>query len=429
MMAVDSLLVVRRTANFSFYRRIFVEKIYMDNNATTAVKPEVLEAMLPYFCEQFGNPSSVHWAGRMVGGAIDKARQQVADLLHCSPAEVIFLSCGSEGDNYAIKGTAEALKDKGNHIITTAVEHPAVLETCQSLEKEGFEVTYLGVDKDGSLDLKELEAAITDKTILISVMWANNETGNIYPIEEIGQIAKKHKIRFHTDAVQSAGKIPVDVRKANVDMAVISGHKIGAPKGIGAMYLRRGTRISRFMHGGHQERNRRAGTHNVPGIVGLGLACELAQQNMEDDYKYVRALRDKLENGILSTIPDTKLNGHPDADLRLPNTLNVSFNYIEGESLLLFFDMKGIAASSGSACTSGSLEPSHVMGAMGVDIVLAHSSTRFSLGPNNTEEEIDFILQELPAIVQRLREMSPLYNRTEPAPLSCDECRMVSCSH
>jgi len=406
-----------------------VEKIYMDNNATTAVKPEVLEAMLPYFCEQFGNPSSVHWAGRMVGGAIDKARQQVADLLHCSPAEVIFLSCGSEGDNYAIKGTADALKDKGNHIITTAVEHPAVLETCQALEKDGFEVTYLGVDQDGSLDLKELEAAITDKTILISVMWANNETGNIYPIEKIGQIAKKHKIRFHTDAVQAAGKIPVDVRKANVDMAVISGHKIGAPKGVGAMYLKRGTRISRFMHGGHQERNRRAGTHNVPGIVGMGLACELAQQSMESDYKYVRALRDKLEDGILSTIPDVKLNGHPNADLRLPNTLNVSFNYIEGESLLLFFDMKGIAASSGSACTSGSLEPSHVMGAMGVDIVLAHSSTRFSLGPNNTEKEIDFILQELPAIVQRLREMSPLYNRTSPAPLSCDECRMVSCSH
>jgi cysteine desulfurase len=406
-----------------------VEKIYMDNNATTAVKPEILEAMLPYFCEQFGNPSSVHWAGRMVGGAIDKARQQVADLLNCSPAEVIFLSCGSEGDNYAIKGTADALKDKGNHIITTAVEHPAVLETCQALEKDGFEVTYLGVDNDGSLDLKELEAAITDKTILISVMWANNETGNIYPIEEIGQIAKKHKIRFHTDAVQAAGKIPVDVRKANVDMAVISGHKIGAPKGVGAMYLRRGTRISRFMHGGHQERNRRAGTHNVPGIVGLGLACELAQQNMEKDYSYVRSLRDKLEQGILSTIPDVKLNGHPNADLRLPNTLNVSFNYIEGESLLLFFDMKGIAASSGSACTSGSLEPSHVMGAMGVDIVLAHSSTRFSLGPDNTEKEIDFILQELPAIVQRLREMSPLYNRVEPTPLSCDACRMVNCSH
>jgi len=257
-------------------------------------------------------------------------------------------------------------------------------------------------------------------------MWANNETGNIFPMEEIGKIAKKHKVRFHTDAVQAAGKIPVDVRKANVDMAVISGHKIGAPKGIGAMYLRRGTRISRFMHGGHQERNRRAGTHNVPGIVGLGVACELALHHMEKDYVYVRNLRDKLEQGILASIPEVKLNGHPDADLRLPNTLNVSFNYIEGESLLLFFDMKGIAASSGSACTSGSLEPSHVMGAMGVDIVLAHSSTRFSLGADNTEAEVDFILQELPAMVQRLREMSPLYNRVEPTPLSCDECRMVS---
>ena len=403
-----------------------MEKIYMDNNATTAVKPEVLEAMLPYFCEQFGNPSSVHWAGRMVGGAIEKAREQVAELLNCSAAEVVFLSCGSEGDNYAIKGTADALKDKGNHIITTSVEHPAVLESCEALEKDGYKVTYLNVDHDGMLDLAELEAAITEKTILISVMWANNETGNIFPIEEIGQIAKKHKVRFHTDAVQAAGKIPIDVRKANIDMAVISGHKIGAPKGIGAMYLRRGTRISRFMHGGHQERNRRAGTHNVPSIVGLGVACELAIQNMEKDYAYVRHLRDKLEEGILASIPEVKLNGHPDADLRLPNTLNVSFNYIEGESLLLFFDMKGIAASSGSACTSGSLEPSHVMGAMGVDIVLAHSSTRFSLGADNTEAEVDFILQELPAMVQRLREMSPLYNRVEETPLSCDECRMVT---
>ena len=402
-----------------------MEKIYMDNNATTAVKPAVLEAMLPYFCEQFGNPSSVHWAGQMVGGAIDKAREQVAKLLNCSAAEVIFLSCGSEGDNHAIKGTAEALKEKGNHIITTTVEHPAVLETCEALEKDGFEVTYLKVDKDGMLNLNDLEAAITDKTILISVMWANNETGNIYPIEEIGKIAKKHKVRFHTDAVQAVGKVPVDVRKANVDMAVISGHKIGAPKGVGAMYLRRGTRISRFMHGGHQERFRRAGTHNVPGIVGLGLACELALQNMDKDYTYVRNLRDKLEHGILSTIPDVKLNGHPNADLRLPNTLNVSFNYIEGESLLLFFDMKGIAASSGSACSSGSLEPSHVMGAMGVDVVLAHSSTRFSLSADNTEAEVDFVLEELPKIVQRLRDMSPLYQRAEPTPLSCDECRMV----
>jgi cysteine desulfurase len=397
----------------------------MDNNATTAVKPEVLEAMLPFYREQFGNPSSVHWAGRMVNDALDRARAQVAALFNCSPAEIIFTSCGSEGDNHAIKGTCDVLKEKGNHIITTAVEHPAVLETCEYMESQGFEVTYLGVDHDGMLDLKELEAAITDNTILISVMWANNETGNIFPIEEIGQIAKRHRVRFHSDAVQAAGKIPIDVCKANLDMAVISGHKIGAPKGIGAMYLKRGTRIGRFMHGGHQERNRRAGTQNVAGIVAFGVACELALQNMASDYAHVRKLRDRLEQGILSAIPDVKLNGHPNADLRLPNTLNVSFNYIEGESLLLFFDMKGIAASSGSACTSGSLEPSHVMGAMGVDVVLAHSSTRFSLGADNSEEEIDYVLAELSPIVQRLRDMSPLYNREGEVPVSCETCRMV----
>lgn len=402
-----------------------MDKIYMDNNATTAVRPEVLEAMLPYYQEQFGNPASVHWAGRMVSGAIEKAREQVAGLFNCSPAEVIFISCGTEGDNHAIKGTADALKNKGNHIITTAVEHPAVLETCEALENDGYQVTYLPVDQDGMLDLAELEAAITEKTILISVMWANNETGTIFPIAEIGEIARRHKVRFHTDAVQAVGKLPVDVQQAKVDMAVISGHKIGAPKGVGAMYLRRGTRIGRFMHGGHQERNRRAGTHNVAGIVGLGVACQLALKNREDNYSYVRQLRDKLEQGILASIPEVKVNGHPNADLRLPNTLNISFNYIEGESLLLFFDMKGIAASSGSACTSGSLEPSHVMGAMGVDIVLAHSSTRFSLGVNNTEEEVDYVLSELPPIVQRLREMSPLYNRDGPAPFECEDCRMV----
>ncbi len=402
-----------------------MKQIYLDNNATTAVKPEVLEAMLPYFREQFGNPSSVHWAGRMVSGAIEKAREQVAELLNCSPAEIIFVSCGSEGDNFAIKGTAEALRHKGNHIITTTVEHPAVLETCEYLEKNGFEVTYLPVDKDGMLDLKELEAAITDKTILISIMWANNETGNLFPVDAIGEIANRHKVRFHTDAVQAIGKVPVDVQAAKVDMLVLSGHKIGAPKGVGAVYLRRGTRMTRFMHGGHQERNRRAGTHNVAGIVGLGVACELARLNQEKDYVYVRRLRDKLEQGILGTVPDVKLNGHPNPDLRLPNTLNISFNFIEGESLLLFFDMKGIAASSGSACTSGSLEPSHVMKAMGVDIVLAHSSVRFSLSADNTEEEIDYIIAELPPIVQRLRDMSPLYQREEPTPLHCDECRMV----
>ncbi len=402
-----------------------MKQIYLDNNATTVVKPEVLDAMLPYFREQFGNPSSVHWAGRMVSGAIEKAREQVAELLNCSPAEIIFVSCGSEGDNFAIKGTAEALRHKGNHIITTTVEHPAVLETCEYLEKNGFEVTYLPVDNDGMLDLKELEAAITDKTILISVMWANNETGNLFPIDAIGEIASRHKVRFHTDAVQAIGKVPVDVKASKVDMLVLSGHKIGAPKGVGALYLRRGTRMIRFMHGGHQERNRRAGTHNVAGIVGLGVACELARVNLEKDYAYVRRLRDKLEQGILTTVPDVKLNGHPNPDLRLPNTLNVSFNFIEGESLLLFFDMKGIAASSGSACTSGSLEPSHVMQAMGVDIVLAHSSVRFSFSADNTEEEVDYILAELPPIVQRLRDMSPLYHRQEPTPLHCDECRMV----
>lgn len=400
-----------------------MKQIYMDNNATTPVKPEVLEAMLPYYREHFGNPSSVHWAGRKVSGAVEAAREKVAALLNCSPAEIVFISCGSEGDNFALKGTAEALKEKGNHIITTTVEHPAILETCDYLEKSGYEVTYLKVDKDGMLDLAELEAAITNKTILISVMWANNETGNLFPIEAIGQIAKKYKVRFHTDAVQAVGKVPVDVQQANVDLAVISGHKIGAPKGVGAIYIRRGTRMTRFMHGGHQERNRRAGTHNVAGIVGLGVACELAQKNQATDYRYVRKLRDKLEAGIKEMVPEIKLNGHPNADLRLPNTLNVSFAYIEGESLLLNFDMKGIAASSGSACTSGSLEPSHVMGAMCVDVVLAHSSTRFSLGADNTEADVDFVLQELPPMVQRLREMSPLYNREQP--LSCDECRVV----
>ena len=398
-----------------------MKNIYMDNNATTPVRPEVLEEMLPFYTQHFGNPSSVHWAGRAVKGAIENAREQVAALINCSPAEVVFTSCGSEGDNFAIKGTVDALKEKGNHIITTTVEHPAVLETCEYLEKKGCEVTYLPVDKDGMLDLAELEAAITEKTILISVMWANNETGNIFPIEEIGAIARKYKVRFHTDSVQAVGRIPVDVQKANVDLAVISGHKLGAPKGVGAIYIRRGTRMSQFMHGGHQERHRRAGTHNVAGIVGLGKACELSGQSMDLDVPRVRKLRDRLEKGIMEAIPEVKLNGHPEK--RLPNTLNVSFAYIEGESILLNFDMKGIAASSGSACTSGSLEPSHVMCAMCVDVVLAHSSTRFSLGPDNTEEDVDFILQELPPIVERLREMSPLFNND--ARMTCKQCKVV----
>lgn len=401
-----------------------MNRIYLDYNATSPVRPEVLEVMLPFYKEQFGNPSSVHWAGRQVSGALEKAREQVATLINASPAEIVFVSCGTEGDNMAIKGTLAALKDKGNHVITTAVEHPAVLETCEALAKDGYDVTFLPVDKDGQLDLADLEKAITDKTVLISVMWANNETGNLYPIDEIGRIARKYNVRFHTDAVQAVGKIPVDVQKANVDLLVISGHKIGAPKGIGAIYIRRGTRMATFLHGGHQERNRRAGTQNVAGIVGLGKACEIAGAELDDYYKRVRVLRDRLEDGIFKQVPDIKLNGTPDRDQRLPNTLNVSFAYIEGESLLLNLDMFGIAASSGSACTSGSLEPSHVMGAMCVEVTLAHSSTRFSLGPETTVEEIDKVLEVLPATVQRLRDMSPLYNCGRTAE-GCETCETV----
>jgi cysteine desulfurase len=400
-----------------------VKRIYLDNNATTPVLPEVLEVMLPLYKEQFGNPSSVHWAGREVSGVVESAREQVAKLINCSPAEIVFVSSGSEGDNFAIKGTVEALKDKGNHVITTKVEHPAVLETCQYLEKQGVDVTYLSVDKDGMLDLKELEDAITDQTILITIMWGNNETGNLFPIEEIGKIAKKYKVRFHTDAVQAVGKVPVDVQACGVDLLVLSGHKIGAPKGVGAIYIRRGTRLTPLIHGGHQERNRRAGTHNVAGIVGLGKACELAGEHLEENAAHMRRLRDKLEKGVLEQIPNIKLNGHPNPDYRLPNTLNVSFAFIEGESLLLNLDMFGIAASSGSACTSGSLEPSHVMGAMCVEVTLAHSSTRFSLGADTTEEDIDYVLDVLPKTVQRLREMSPLYNCGNEE--ECETCETI----
>jgi len=401
-----------------------LKQIYLDYNATTPVLPEVLEAMLPYYREQFGNPSSVHWAGRQVSGAVENAREQVARLLNCSPAEVVFVSCGSEGDNFALKGTLDALKEKGNHVITTAVEHPAVLTTCQALEKQGYQVTYLPVDKDGMLELADLEAAIRPETVLISVMWGNNETGNLFPIEEIGKIARKYKVRLHTDAVQAIGKVPVDVQAANVDLLVLSGHKIGAPKGVGAIYIRRGTRLTPLLQGGHQERNRRAGTQNVAGIVGLGKACEIAAANLQSNAAHMRRLRDKLEQGVLSAIPNIKLNGHPDPAMRLPNTLNVSFAFIEGESLLLSLDMYGIAASSGSACTSGSLEPSHVMGAMCVEVTLAHSSTRFSLGPETTETEIDFVLDVLPKTVQRLRDMSPLYNCGREAE-ACETCQTI----
>lgn len=395
-----------------------MKRIYMDNNATTAVRPEVMEAMLPFFREHFGNPSSVHWAGRETGAALEAAREKVARLINCDPAEIVFTSCGSEGDNLAIKGVADARRDRGNHIITTEVEHPAVLAACKFLEKQGFEVTYLPVDEQGMLDVDALEAAITDKTILISVMWANNETGTLFPIEQIGAVARKHKICFHTDAVQAIGRVPVDVEKAQVDLLAISGHKIGAPKGVGALYVRKGVRLTPLVHGGHQERNRRAGTHNMPGIVGLGTACEIAAADLQNTADRLRRLRDRLEQGLLAAIPESQVNGHPSQ--RLPNTLNISFNYIEGEAVLLFLDMQGIAASSGSACMSDSFGQSHVIDAMGVDPMMANSAIRFGLGYDNTEADVDQVLEILPGIVKKLRDMSPFYHERAAAKLTAN---------
>lgn len=385
-----------------------MKRIYMDNNATTAVRSEVLDAMLPFYREYFGNPSSMHWAGREGNSALQKAREQVAQLINCTPGEIVFTSCGSEGDNLAIKGAAEALRERGNHIITTAVEHPAVLATCQYLEKHGFEVTCLPVDGYGMLDLGQLEAAITDRTILISAMWANNETGTLFPMERIGAIARKHGVCLHTDAVQAVGRIPVDVEAAQVDLLTISGHKIGAPKGVGALYVRKGSRLTPLIHGGHQERGRRAGTHNLPGVVGLGTACELAATELETGMKRVKMLRNRLEKGLLAAIPECQVNGHP--TLRLPNTLNISFAYIEGEAVLLYLDMQGVAASSGSACMSASEGESHVIKAMGIDPMMANSAIRFGLGLDNTEADVDHVLNVLPPIVQKLRDMSPFYH-------------------
>lgn len=385
-----------------------MKKIYLDNNATTPIHPEVLDAILPYLKDEFGNPSSIHWAGRNTRRGVDDAREKTAKLLNCDASEIIFTSCGSEGNNLAIKGIAESKRDKGNHIITTKVEHPAVLSTCKYLQKTGFDVTYLDVDSEGMLDLDQLKKAITPKTILITIMFANNETGVIFPIEEIGNIAKGHNIPFHTDAVQAAGKIPIDVKKMNIDLLTISGHKLYAPKGVGALYVKRGVRLTPLIHGGHQERNRRGGTENVAGIVALGKASEIAQRDMPEEIKHVAALRDRFQKGLMDRISHVRLNGHPTK--RTPNTLNLSFEYAEGESLLLNLDMKGIAASSGSACTSGTLEPSHVLVAMGVPLEASHSSVRFSIGRGNTVEDIDYVIEVMPAMVERMRSMSPLYS-------------------
>ncbi len=381
--------------------------IYFDNAATTPVRKEVLDTILPYFSEHYGNASSVYSIARESKKAIDKAREQVANALGAEPAEIFFTAGGSESDNWALKGIAESMSSKGKHIITSVIEHHAILHTCEYLESKGFEVTYLPVDEYGKIRIEDLKAAIRPDTILISIMFANNEIGTIEPIAEIGKIAKEKGIYFHTDAVQAVGHVKIDVKEMNIDMLSLSGHKLGAPKGIGALYIRKGVKLKSFIHGGAQERGRRAGTENVPGIVGLGKAIEIAVNEMDEVTPKLIKMRDKLITELTSKISHTKLNGHP-VD-RLPGNVNLSFEFIEGESMLLFLDMNGICASSGSACTSGSLDPSHVLLSIGLPHEKAHGSLRLTLGHMNTEEEVDYIIEKLPPIVQRLRDMSPLY--------------------
>ena len=394
-----------------------MDRIYMDNAATTAVSPEVLQAMLPYFCDIYGNPSSIHSTGRDARRAVDAARKQVAAAIGAQPSEIYFTAGGSESDNWAIKGTAFAKRAKGNHIITTSIEHHAVLHTCQWLEKQGFEVTYLPVDEVGRVRVEDVEKAITDKTILISIMAANNEIGTLEPIAEIGKLAHSKGILFHTDAVQAIGAIPIDVNAMNIDMLSMSGHKFHGPKGIGVLYIRKGVRPDIFMHGGAQERGQRAGTENLAGIVGIGKAIELATQNLEANAARMSHLRDKLIDGILAEIPDVRLNGPREG--RLPNNVNVSIRYIEGEAMLLRLDLAGIAGSSGSACTSGSLDPSHVLLAIGLPHEIAHGSLRLSLGTDTTEADVDEVLRVLPGIVKDLRAMSVLNAETSTLGANC----------
>ena len=384
--------------------------IYMDHSATTFVKPEVLEAIIPYFTEHFGNPSSIYGIARDSKKAIEVARVQTAKALGADPDEIYFTSGGSESDNWAIKGVALANRKRGNHIITTQIEHHAVLHTCQFLEKEGFEVTYLPVDQYGLVNPVDLEKAITDKTILISVMYANNEIGTIEPVAELGAIARKHKVYFHTDAVQAIGNIPIDVKSQNIDLLSLSAHKFYGPKGVGALYIRKGVRIENLIHGGGQERKRRAGTENSAGIVGLGKAIELATADIPGHNAKIKAMRDRLIKGVLEKIPNSRLNGHPEK--RLPGNFNVSFEFIEGESMLLWLDDAGVCASTGSACTSGSLEPSHVLLATGLPVEISHGSLRLTLGDANREGDVDFVLDVLPKVVQKLRDMSPLYQKS-----------------
>jgi cysteine desulfurase len=381
--------------------------VYMDYSATTYVKPEVLEEMMPYFTQSFGNPSSFYGISRDTKRAIDKARERVAKPLNADSSEIYFTGGGSEADNWAIKGVAFAQKKKGNHIITTKIEHHAVLHTCEWLEKNGFEVTYLDVDSEGFIKIEDLVNAIKDTTILVSVMFANNEIGTIQPIKEIGEICREKRIIFHTDAVQAIGNLEIDVKEMNIDLLSLAGHKFYGPKGVGALYIRKGVRIDNLIHGGGQERARRAGTENIAGVVGLGKAMELAYENLEEHTKAMEVLREKLIDGLLK-VPHTKLNG-PRGDKRLPGNVNVGFEFIEGESILLSLDFEGVCASSGSACTSGSLDPSHVLLAIGLPHEKAHGSLRLSLGDGNTEEEVDYVLEVVPPIIERLRNMSPLW--------------------
>ncbi len=381
-----------------------MKTIYFDNNATTQVAPEVMEEMKPYFTDQYGNPSSMHTFGGHVAQQMGIARQRVAELLNCDPGEIIFTSGGTESDNTAIMGTLHAFPER-RKVITSRVEHPAVLVVCRRLASMGYKIVEIGVDEQGRLDMDQLEKEVDYNTAVVSVMYANNETGTIFPIDEIAELVTGRGVVFHTDAVQAVGKIPLDMRQNNIDLMSISGHKLHAPKGIGVLYVRKGTRIAPFMLGGHQEAGRRAGTENVPSIIGLGKACQLAGENMDVERTRIKDLRNRLETAILESCPDCMVNG--DTENRLPNTSNISFEYIEGEAILLRLDKFGICASSGSACTSGSLEPSHVLRAMGVPFTAAHGSVRFSLSRYNTQEEVDFTAEKMPQIIETLRKLSP----------------------
>jgi len=381
-----------------------MQTIYLDNNATTRVAEEVFEEIEPFFCRLYGNPSSMHTFGGQVAKRIGQARRQVADMLGCEPDEIIFTAGGTESDNTAIKGTLAVASHK-RKVITSRVEHPAVLQVCRDLENRGYILAEIGVDRQGHLDLDQLEEQLDDNTALVSIMYANNETGVIFPIETIAEMVAARGIPFHTDAVQAVGKIPLNLAKSKIDLLSLSGHKLHAPKGIGVLYVRKGTRLAPFMLGGHQENGRRSGTENVAGIIGLGKACQLAGEDINGENHRIRALRDKLEKAILERCPDCRVNG--DRENRLPNTTNISFEYIEGESILLMLDRYGICASSGSACTSGSLEPSHVLRAMGVPFTAAHGSIRFSLSRYNTEQQIDYTIEKIPPVIRKLRELSP----------------------